>query len=144
MALFRLLPQLRELVVTIDSVMGVIGEEDLVSFFDQASVLMWSLIPSFKMKLLLCLSNSTSIMRLRMSGSGDPLPEHLLCNIGAAPASLKYITWDIWSTVGYKSYRLESQDGKTIAIPAELPYPWTTILVFDDFRVFTTTVPESQ
>ena len=86
-------------------------------------------IPSSKVKLLSCLSDSTSIVRLRLNGRGDPLSDDFLSNIGVAPASLKYITWD--TTRGWtQSYRLESREGKTIAIPAELPYPWTTILDF--------------
>ena len=91
-------------------------------------------IPSSKVMVLSCLSDSTSIMRLRLNGSGGPLSDDCLSNIGAAPASLKYVTWDVLKAPDWthrlQSYRLESREGKTIAIPAELPYPWTTILDF--------------
>jgi hypothetical protein len=91
------------------------------------------LIHASKVKLLSSLCGSTSIVRLRLTDHhSSPLSEDFLSNVGAAPASLEYLTWEI--EIGQIfTYRLESREGKTIAVPAELPYSGKTILDFDDW-----------
>jgi hypothetical protein len=69
----------------------------------------------------LSLRYSTSVVHLQLIGDGiSPLSETFLSDIGSVPASLKYITWD--SDSDLVTYRLELREGKTVAVPAELPY----------------------
>jgi len=59
------------------------------------------------------------------------LPQSLLDDIGIVPPSLVYISWDV--DFHPFTYRIESRDGKTVAIPTELLTTWTPMDLAADF-----------
>jgi hypothetical protein len=59
------------------------------------------------------------------------LPRSLLDDIGIVPASLVYISWDM--NFHPFTYRIESRDGKTVAIPTELLTAWTPMDLAADY-----------
>jgi len=76
--------------------------------------------------LLSSIHDATGITVLHLIDSnGDFLPKSLLDDVGVVPQSLKYLVWDV--RLALLTYRLESQNGKTVAIEVEPP-PTGTIL----------------
>lgn len=84
------------------------------------------------------LGNQTSITALRFCDpckSGSPIPPELTEDLGAVPASLRYIQWDVCGDA--QTYLIERRGTKTVAIPMERPLfarekvDWTSESILD-------------
>jgi len=86
------------------------------------------------------LDNHTTLIAVRFCDcrkAGSPLPSELLADLGSVPAPLRYLQWDVDHDHDPKTYLIERQGTRTVAIPMKRPpfvreqVDWTSESILD-------------